>query len=147
MSKKKSKKPVGFLLERTTRLVKLNFHKSFKTLGIDMTPEQWVVMDSLYQKNNQSQKDLGDTSFKNAATISRILDVLEKKKWISRKTSKEDRRVFVISQTSKGKSIVEKVQGEVNRLRELGWNGLSQEDYKNFTRIIDQIFKNYTEDQ
>jgi len=140
-----NKKPVGYLLERTTRLVKLQFHQSFKKLGLDMTPEQWVIMDSLYQKNKQAQKELGDESYKNAATISRILDVLEKKHWIKRKNSKNDRRVYIITQTKEGKAIVKKVMKEVERLRVQGWKNLSQKDYKDFTRIINQVFKNYSE--
>lgn len=138
------RKPVGFILERTTRLVKLQFHRAFKELQVDMTPEQWVLLDRLAQNNGQAQKDLGDGSYKNAATISRILDVLEKKKWISRKISAKDRRVYMISLTTAGKKIVKKVQPMVNDLRKKGWEGLSKKDYDVFTRITDQIFKNYS---
>lgn len=138
-----NKKPVGYLLERTTRLVKLQFHQSFKKLGLDMTPEQWVIMDALYQKNNQAQKDLGDASYKDAATISRILDVLAKKNWINREKSEEDRRIYIITQTKEGKAIVKKVLKEVERLRSQGWKNLNQKDYRDFTRIINQVFQNY----
>ena len=144
MPNKEDRKPVGFLLERTTRLVKLQFHKAFKDLEVDMTPEQWVLLDTLYQNNNQAQKDLGDRSYKNAATISRILDVLAKKEWITREMSTEDRRVFIISLTAKGKKTVEKVQSTVDGLRVKGWEDLSKKDYDDFTRIMNQILQNYS---
>ena len=144
MPNKEDRKPVGFLLERTTRLVKLQFHKAFKDLEVDMTPEQWVLLDTLYQNNNQAQKDLGDRSYKNAATISRILDVLAKKEWITREMSTEDRRVFIISLTAKGKKTVEKVQSIVDGLRVKGWENLSKKDYDDFTRIMNQILQNYS---
>ena len=144
MPNKEDRKPVGFLLERTTRLVKLQFHKAFKDLEVDMTPEQWVLLDTLYQNNNQAQKDLGDRSYKNAATISRILDVLAKKEWITREMSTEDRRVFIISLTAKGKKTVEKVQSTVDGLRVKGWENLSKKDYDDFTRIMNQILQNYS---
>jgi len=139
----RSNEPIGFLLERTTRIVKLQFHKAFKNLNVDMTPEQWVIMDALFQLNNQPQKNLADSSYKNAPTISRIIDVLSKKGWVERKMSDSDRRVYMISQTKEGKAIYKKVIGEVERLRNLGWNGLNNKDYKDFTRIINQIFSNY----
>jgi len=146
MAEFKNNLPIGFLLERTTRIVKLQFHKAFKNLKIDMTPEQWVIMDALFQENNQPQKKLADVSYKNAPTISRIIDVLSKKGWVERKMSKQDRRVYIISQTKEGKAIYKKVIGEVERLRDLGWNGLTSKDYKDFTRIINQVFDNYNTD-
>ena len=79
MSIRNDSRPVGYLLERTTRIVKLKFHKTFKELGIELTPEQWVVIDTLNSNPGILQKDLADSSFKNAPTISRILDVLSKK--------------------------------------------------------------------
>ncbi len=137
-------KPIGYLLERTTRVVKLSFHKCFKELGIDITPEQWVVMDSLYQKNDQSQKDLAGGSFKDAPTISRIINVLEKKNWVQRKASEQDRRFYLIHQTKEGRRITELLQIEISKIREQGWKGLSKEDYEIFTRIINQVFENYS---
>lgn len=145
MSAEEERKPVGFLLERTTRLVKLQFHKAFKDLGIDMTPEQWVLLDALAQNNNQAQKELGDKSYKNAPTISRILDVLEKKEWVTRKHSQKDRRVIIISLTATGKGIVSKVQDKVDELRMTGWKNLTDKDYHDFTRILNQILQNYLE--
>jgi len=146
MSKATTNEPIGFLLERTTRIVKLQFHKAFKNLKVDMTPEQWVVMDALFQKNDQPQKHLADSSYKNAPTISRIIDVLSKKGWVERKMSDQDRRVYIISQTKEGKAIYKKVIGEVERLRNLGWKGLTNKDYKEFKRIINQIFANYEQE-
>lgn len=144
MDKNIHTKPIGYLLERTTRVVKLSFHKCFKKLGIDITPEQWVVMDSLYQENDQSQKDLASDSFKDAPTISRIINVLEKKNWVERKASEEDRRYFIIHQTEEGRRITEILQAEIFKIREQGWDNLSQDDYEVFTRIINQVFDNYS---
>ncbi len=147
MAQFKNNLPIGFLLERTTRIVKLQFHKAFKNLKVDMTPEQWVIMDSLFQRNKLSQKDLADVSYKNAPTISRIIDVLSKKGWVVREMSEKDRRVYIISQTKKGRAVYKKVIGEVERLRDLGWKGLSSKDYKDFTKIINQVFDNYNAEE
>lgn len=138
------KKQVGYLLERTTRVVKLQFHKLFKELGIDLTPEQWVIMDSLYQKNDQPQKDLAESSFKDPPTISRILDSLDKKGWVQRVVSKKDRRVFIVHQTDEGRKIVENLIPHVEQLRTKGWSDLSSEDYNQFTSLINKIFSNYS---
>lgn len=137
-------RPIGYLLERTTRIVKLKFHSTFKELGIELTPEQWVIMDALYSNPGMLQKDLADSSFKNAPTISRILDVLSKKEWIIRIPHDTDRRAYNIELTESGMKIYDIIKPEVDKLRQIGWKGLSEEEYGLFTTIIDKIFDNYS---
>jgi len=136
-------KRIGFLLERTTRIAKLSFTKAFKNLGADITPEQWVVVDTINKRGMMSQKEIGNASFKNAPTISRIIDNLVKKNIVDRISEKGDRRKTSISLTEEGKELVNKCQPEVDRLRALSWDGLSDEDYTEFTRVLDQIFENF----
>lgn len=138
-----SDKKIGFLLERTTRIAKLSFTKAFKNLGVDITPEQWIVLDKLDANSEMSQKEIGNESFKNAPTISRIIDNLVKKDLVSRISEENDRRKTAISLTEKGKKLVIKCRAEVDALRDLSWNNLSDQDYKEFNRIIDQIFVNF----
>lgn len=135
-------KRIGFILERTTRITKLSFTKAFKKMNVDITPEQWVVIDALDKKGAMHQKDIGVQSFKNAPTISRIIDNLVKKGFVERSTQNDDRRKTLIVLTEEGKNVVEKCTGEVAHIRELSWDGLSHEDYKQFKNTIDSIFKN-----
>jgi len=138
-----SDKKIGFLLERTTRIAKLSFSKAFKKLGVDITPEQWIVLDKLDMKKEMSQKEIGNESFKNAPTISRIIDNLVRKGFVSRESEENDRRKTAISLTPNGKKLVAQCRLEIDTLRDLSWNNLSDRDYKEFNRIIDQIFENF----
>jgi DNA-binding MarR family transcriptional regulator len=135
-------KKVGFLLERTTRSIKLCFTKAFKKLNADITPEQWVILDTLHLEGNQSQVDLAAMIFKNTPTVSRIIDILVQKEYVSRELSEEDRRKTIISITEPGTKLVQSCYKEVSHLRNLTWEYLSDEDYDDFTRIMNQIFKN-----
>lgn len=135
-------KKIGYYLERTSRLVKLRYLQAFAQLGIDITPEQWVMLDSLYQRNGQSQTELAGDSYKNAPTVSRIIDLLEKKGFVERQRFENDRRRYKIFLTDAGKSVVEKVQPAVSSLRQQSWDNLSDEDYTQFIRVINQVFDN-----
>ncbi|MEM9546014.1 MAG: MarR family transcriptional regulator [Bacteroidota bacterium] len=138
-----SDKKIGFLLERTTRIAKLSFTKAFKKLNVDITPEQWIVMDKLDMKKEMSQKEIGNESFKNAPTISRIIDNLVRKGFVSRVSGESDRRKTVISLTLSGKELVNQCRKEIDSLRDLSWKHLSDRDYAEFNRIIDQVFENF----
>jgi DNA-binding MarR family transcriptional regulator len=145
MAKNKMEKQVGYFLERTTRNVKLAFAKKFKALNIDLTPEQWVMLDKLSQENSLSQVELANASFKNAPTISRIIDVMEKKQLVKREKATDDRRSYKITLTTEGKKLVKKIRPHVSGLREKSWNQLSDKDYTEFIRIINQVFDNFSE--
>jgi len=135
-------KKIGYYLERTSRLVKLRYLQAFAKLGLDITPEQWVMLDSLYQRNGRSQTELAGDSYKNAPTVSRIIDLLEKKGLVERQRFENDRRRYKIFLTDAGKAVVEKVQPSVSSLRAQSWDNLSDEDYTHFLRIINQVFDN-----
>ena len=136
-------KKVGFILESNTRIAKLSFIKAFKKLGVDVTPEQWVILDNLSQTDGLTQTELANRSFKNTPTISRIIDVLAKKKFLERRVDAVDRRKQLVFLTDKGRAIVECCQDEISSLRKISWTGLSDEDYEEFLRITSKIFENF----
>jgi len=136
-------KRIGFLLERTTRNAKLSFTKAFKKLGVEITPEQWIVIDTINKNGTMSQKSIGQLSFKNAPTISRIIDNLVKKGLVDRLEEKGDRRKTSISITANGANLIKNCQMEVDKLRSLSWEGLTDSDYEDFTRILDKVFENF----
>jgi len=143
MDKNLEAKSIGYFLERTTRIVKLAYLKGLKEAGLDITPEQWVILSSLYEQNGQSQTELASESFKNAPTISRILDLLCDKGYTERRATDSDRRKFLIFLTDQGKKAVRKAEAVVDELRQKGWENLTDRDYENFLRIINQVFQNF----
>ena len=137
-------KQVGYYLERTTRQVELAFTQAFINAGIDLTPEQWVLLDHLMQSNGQSQTDLAGKSYKNAPTVSRIIDVLERKEYVERQRFENDRRRYKIYLTEKGKEVASKALPIAEQLRSQGWNGLNEEEYAQFIRIVETVFNNFS---
>jgi len=137
------KKQVGYYLERTTRQVKLAFTQAFMNAGIDLTPEQWVILDNLLVQNGVSQTELASKSYKNAPTVSRIIDVLERKGYVERQRFENDRRRYKIYLTSKGSETAERALPIAVELREQGWKGLTEEQYDVFIEMIETVFKNY----
>ena len=114
---------------------------------MDITTEQWVLIDTLYKNNGVSQNDLASGSFKDAPTVSRIIDLLCKKGITERQRFENDRRRYKIFLTDKGKEAYEKALPKVKELRAKGWNGLTEEDYVHYFRIMEQIFNNFQQNE
>ncbi len=141
-----SPKGIGYLLERTSRMVKLAYSQAFGKAGFDVTPEQWVLLESLFLNDGQSQNDLAVDSFKDAPTISRILNLLEKKGYLFRKSASNDKRIRFIYLSDSGRELVQAMQPAVQDLRRRGWAGLTSEDHEDLVRITNQIFANYEQE-
>jgi len=136
---------VGTLLDRTTRLMKAHFLRAFKEANVDLTPEQWVLLDHLHKTGASSQTDLANGTFKDAPTVSRIIDKLAKKGLAERTRFPNDRRRYQVALTQKGEGIHEQLLPKVEALRVQAWGGLSESDYADLTRILDRIRDNFPE--
>jgi DNA-binding MarR family transcriptional regulator len=92
---------IGFILNRTNIKMKNCLLRKFK--NYDITPEQWAVLNRLWDQDGISPKELAELTFKDQPTTVRILAKLQHKGFISRKVNPEDNRSLLIFLTQKGK--------------------------------------------
>ena len=87
-----------------TSLVR-HLSKLMKETGLPITPEQFSVLSHLWQKDGLQQSELALCTNRNRANVTRVIDILEREGIVERKDDQNDRRVFKIYLTSKGKSL------------------------------------------
>lgn len=136
---------VGTLLDRTTRLMKAHFQRTFKDAGVDITPEQWVLLDRLHKSGSVSQTDLANGTFKDAPTVSRIIDKLAQKGMAARSRFPNDRRRYQVDLTEKGKEVHHLLSPLVKDLRVQAWSGMTEDNYHELVRLLAQIRENFAE--
>lgn len=132
----------GYYIDRTAKAIKSDLSARFKAVGVDLTPEQWIILNKLSKQDGQTQVELGDSTYKDAATTSRIIDLLCKKGFAERQPHDKDRRKFRIWLTDQGKATIKKAYPVVLESRNAGWGDLSKEDYDHLIRIINTVFSN-----
>jgi len=132
----------GFVLEKTGKKIKQYLQKRFLYKGLDITVDQWVILYELYVDGTQNQVDLCERVYKDAPTVTRILELLIQKELVVRKTADQDRRRFEISLSSIGRAMVKKVLPDVISFRQTGWKGLSNQDIIHLQRITKKIEQN-----
>jgi len=135
-------KKYGVLLDASLKVIKQDITRRFKSENIDLTPEQWTLLSELADQGELSQKELASRTFKDAPTVSRIIDLLHKRGYINRTADNGDRRKFLISLTQEGQAIYEKSAPMVQLARLAGWDGLSDEDYNQLVEILNKVTKN-----
>ncbi len=133
------------MLERTQRKIRQYFQKELLSRKTDVTVNQWIILDRLNRNDGLSQNEIADTTLKDAPTVTRIIDLLVKKKLVTRVVDNGDRRRFNILLTKAGKQKVEEVTPIVMEMRKKGWESLTDEDYTTMMRILDTIYKNFSQ--
>ncbi len=135
-----------FKIDTTIKKIRSALQKKLAEGGIDITVDQWVLMDHICRDMGISQTALAEVTCKDAPTVTRIIDLLEKKGMVERREAPGDRRKFSLFLTAHGMRIYEKAFPVVARIRNLGWGGLSEDDYQHFVRIMDSIYNNFSRD-
>jgi len=134
---------LGFIISRTHR--KLTNHLTRKFKPYDITPEQWGVLNRLWEKDGISQKNLSEITIKDQTTLTRILDKLEYKGLIKRQTSPDDRRSFLVFLTGAGRDLQDKLVPIACEALGESLQGLSEGEINQLKILLNKIFNNVDE--
>lgn len=132
----------SFILDRTARRVKQYAQTSFSDKAFDITIDQWSILKALYSEDPMTHKELAEKTGKDQPTLTRMIDIIMKKELLERVEHPEDRRCLLVQLTNKGKNKVKELSPEIAQIRMKAWENLSEEDFKNFTRILNTIYNN-----
>lgn len=132
----------SFLLDRTARRVKQYAQQKFKLAEFDITVDQWLVIKNLSENELLSQTELAQLVFKDQPTLTRIVDILCKKKYVERLPHPQDRRSFQLVLTEEGREKVGELKPLVAKIRQKAWEKLDESDFEEFKRILNTIYKN-----
>ncbi|TXB62327.1 MarR family transcriptional regulator [Phaeodactylibacter luteus] len=132
----------GFTLERTAKRMKQFFQQTLAAAGTGITIDQWVVLQVLNQQNGLSQLEIARATYKDAPTITRIIDLLCKKGFTERVTDANDRRKFRIELTAGGRQKIDEVLPIIQHARRKAWDGLGNQQIDQLMDTLNQLFDN-----
>lgn len=131
---------IGMLTNKISK--KLIYYVNSNLEKFNLTTEQWIVLLNLSKQNKISQKLLAKLSGKDQSTLTRILDILERKNFIERHPSKEDRRSFAIHITETGLNITEQVIPFLDELFNNLLEDISYEKLEIYNEVLLKIDNN-----
>jgi DNA-binding MarR family transcriptional regulator len=132
----------GFALERTARRMKQACQQYLKEAGHDLTVDQWVLLQELSRSGAMSQLDLGQRCFKDAPTMTRMIDLLCKKGLLERRPDAGDRRRFQVWMTPQGEATFQAVEPSVKAFRQQAYRHLSEQELDQLMQLLDKIYTN-----
>ncbi|WP_320035695.1 MarR family transcriptional regulator [Halarcobacter sp.] len=131
---------VPYRVAQTANKINQSLTKVLK--DFDVAPEQRAILDFIDQDNTLSQNELSKNLGKDKTTISRTLDALEKKSYIVRIPTQEDKRVKTINLTSEGQRVLDKTKIVIENFREAMIEDLSEDEVDIMFKLLDKISNN-----
>ena len=100
---------IGFWIHRVYQASRNEMYRAFRACGEDVTPEQWAVLIRLWERDARPQGELSDATFRDAPTMSRIIDGMAARGLVERRPHPDDGRVRVVHLTRHGKALQKKL--------------------------------------
>ena len=141
----KEKRSISFEINKTSRMIK---HRCDKTMKIDMpTPVHGRILGFIYKHDGQDvfQRDIEKAFNIRRSTATNILQLMEKKGFITRENVSHDARLKKIVPTKKAYEINEAVMETFELLEEILKDGVSKEELDAFFRVLDKFNNNLKE--
>jgi len=131
-----------FQIELTARKIRQYGQNVLRSHNIDITIEQWLVLNVINENEYINQISIGEKLVKDKPTISRMVNQLEKKEFITKNTSAIDSRKVELSISKKGSSLINDLHPIIEQVRLIGLSDLSKEENDSIKSILNKIQKN-----
>jgi len=131
-----------FQIDKTSKVSKLYSQREFDRLGMGITVEQWILLKIIEENDGLTQKELADKSLRDPASITRTLDLLNKKGFVERRPVEDNRRQYSICLKKEGKSFIKKYMPVISSHRAKSIEGITEQELEVLTLLLGKIQKN-----
>ena len=122
--------------------IKKCFFDKLQENGINITPEQYLVLDILWEKQSLSQQNIADIIKKDKNSVTKIIDSLEKKNLVKRVVDKHDRRINKIELTDEAVALEKTTTDVAIKFMNDVVEGIDKQELDNFVKVMLQMKEN-----
>lgn len=141
----KLENPTGTVLysiEKAIKEYRKLAQKNITKVVKDITVDQGLILIILNNHQNISQNELANLVFKDNASITRMIELMVKKEYLTRAIHPEDRRKFNLEITDKGLETLKLIQPVIKVNRQTALDGLSLEEIALLEKTLHKIIIN-----
>ena len=138
---------MGMLINSAHRAMTKRFVQNAMKSGLDISLDQWMVLGPVWQLESASQKELGEITLKDKTSITRLVDMLEKKNLVVRVEDQIDHRIKRVILTNAGKQLFFDVLPIMEKTREEVRKDISDQDIETFKKVLSSIIVNLEDEK
>lgn len=115
-----------------------------KQQNIDLTPEQFLLIDLLWNQGPLSQQDLADQMQKDKNSITKLVDAIERKGFVVRQQNPNDRRSNTIILTDLAYSLRDDAKTKGISILNRMLDGIPEDELLSFLQTLEKLCSNMT---
>ena len=134
---------IGHAVTKTNTAYRLRLLNVFMRAGLDITPDMYFILRYLWSEQDGSrQQELADKTGKDKASLTKLIDNLEKRQLVVRTADERDKRSKRIWLTEEGLKLKEKVYPLALSVVELAEQGVTHTDLQQAQSILETVYNN-----
>lgn len=133
---------LAFALHNAYQRLRTATYQEFNRRGLELTPEQWIVLVRLWQRDPRTPSELSESTLRDRPTMTRILDTMEKHGLVVRKLDPRDGRGREVHLTPLGRGLRRRLFPVARKLVERIEDGISEADLLVTRRTLRRIAEN-----
>ena len=129
-----------YLLNRAGARIADAFSKEVRPLGA--TLQMWRVLAALRERNGSRMGDLSETTSIEVSTLTRLVDSMEKKKLVARRSDPADARAIVLHATPAGQRLTRRILPIAERYEKLALQGFDARETEQLKTALRRLYAN-----
>jgi len=110
--------------------------------GHEITPEQWIVLVRLWERDGRTQTELGTSTYRDRPTMSRILAGMERRKLVVRRRDPAHARIWRVYLTPRARALEPELVPLARELVARSLRGIDPRDLETTRTTLRRIFEN-----
>ena len=115
-----------------------------RQMDVPLTPEQFILIDLLWNQGSMSQQQLADQMQKDKNSVTKLVDALERKGFVVREQNRQDRRSNTLILTEKAEGLKPGAKQKGISILDEMLIGISEEELRSFLVTLGKLNRNMT---
>ena len=134
-------------LGKASKLSAMYMIYKFKEHKVNLTREQFILLAMLHEQDGQPQNNLALFTEKNKASLTRLINTMEKKELVVRIPSTADKRINYIHLTKHGRKVFKATGPILKEMTKEVEKGLTKEEIQKVIVIMNKVMTNIKNSQ
>lgn len=133
---------VFYTLDKSIKSYRQFAQRNMLGNGFELTIDQWLVLKAIMDNPHWNQQEIAEAAFKDFASVTRIIELLVKKGFLTREMHPTDRRRFLLTPTPKAEEHLKAMRPVTEQNRKSALQGISKEQLAQLHQYLNVIIEN-----
>lgn len=135
-------KSLGPWLGKTMKLIDNKLEDILEENNLDLSKTQFIILKNVQVNEGICQNQLAFFADRNKSSLTRMINTLEKKNYLARVASKDDRRMNMLIITKEGERVLKNAEPFFLKIKNLIEIGLTEEEIESTINTLKKIQQN-----